>query len=99
MEAIRGVGTSIICSNSSRGDYLTVPKPPVVKSRQVISALDRAGFERVDQEGSHVKIRHEDGRIAIVVDHGGRDYPLGTVRRELARLGITIDKFRLLLEG
>jgi predicted RNA binding protein YcfA (HicA-like mRNA interferase family) len=99
LEAIRGVGTSIICSNSSRGDYLTVPKPPVVKSRQVISALDRAGFERVDQEGSHVKIRHEDGRIAIVVDHGGRDYPLGTLRRELARLGITIDKFRLLLEG
>ena len=76
-----------------------MPKPPVVKSRQVIAALERAGFERVDQEGSHVKTRHEDGSIAIVVDHGGRDCPLGTPRRELGELGITIDEFRLLLKG
>jgi predicted RNA binding protein YcfA (HicA-like mRNA interferase family) len=65
----------------------------------MIAAQERAGFERVDQEDSNVKMRHEDGRIAIVVDHDVRDYPLGTLRRELARLGITIDEFRHLLKG
>lgn len=74
-------------------------KPPVVRFREVLAALQRAGFERVDQEGSHVKLRHPDGRIAILIDHRGHDDPIGTLRKELNRLGITIDEFRRLLKG
>ena len=74
-------------------------KPPIVRSRQVITALERAGFEQVDQAGSHIKMRHRDGRIAILVDYGSRDYPLGTLRRELSRLGITVEEFRRHLKG
>lgn len=74
-------------------------KPPVVRFREVVAALQRAGFVRGDQEGSHVKLRHPDGRMAILVDHRGRDYPIGTLRKELSRLGITIDEFRRLLKG
>lgn len=74
-------------------------KPPVVRFREVVAALELGGFERIDQEGSHVKLRHPDGRVAILVDHRGRDYPIGTLRAELRRLGITIDEFRRLLKG
>jgi predicted RNA binding protein YcfA (HicA-like mRNA interferase family) len=76
-----------------------MPKPPVVRSRQVMAALERAGFEHISQEGSHVKMRHPDGRIAILVDYGSCDYPTGTLRRELSRLGITLEDFRRLLKG
>ena len=74
-------------------------KPPVVRSRQVMAALGRAASEREGQEGSHVKMRHWDGRIAIVFDDGSRDAPIGTLRRELRRLGIAQEEFRRLLEG
>jgi predicted RNA binding protein YcfA (HicA-like mRNA interferase family) len=36
---------------------------------EVVAALRRLGFERIGQRGSHVKMRHSDGRVAIVPMH------------------------------
>jgi predicted RNA binding protein YcfA (HicA-like mRNA interferase family) len=36
-------------------------KLPVLKARELISALEKAGFEFVRQKGSHVRMRHPDG--------------------------------------
>lgn len=76
-----------------------MPRPPIVRSRRVITALTRAGFQPVNQEGCHIKMRHPDGRIAILVDYGSRDDPTGTLRRELGRFGLSSDEFRRLREG
>ena len=75
-----------------------MPPLPVVKSRQVFAAFERAGFVKVHQAGSHVKYRRGN-RIAILKDYGSKDYPLGTLRKTLSDAGITIDEFRKLLEG
>lgn len=48
-------------------------------SREVISKLEEAGFEMVSKRGSHQKMRHPDGRMAIV-PHPKKDLPLGTLR-------------------
>ncbi len=69
---------------------------PVLKTRQVLRALERAGFREVDREGSHIKLRR-DRHIAIVPDHGGKDMPLGTLRSILKQAGMTVDQFRALL--
>lgn len=37
--------------------------------KQVVAALERAGFEYVSTKGSHVKLRHPDGRRTIVPMH------------------------------
>lgn len=68
----------------------------MVKTRQVLRALERRGFVVVDQEGSHIKLRRA-GRIAIVPDHGAKDMPPGTLRSILKQAGLTVDEFRTLL--
>jgi len=37
-----------------------MPKFPVVSGKEVIKALEKAGFEIVSQKGSHVKLRKTD---------------------------------------
>lgn len=68
-------------------------QPPVLWSRPVLRALERAGFREVNRVGSHLKLRR-DGHIAIVPDHGGKDMPQGTLRGILKQAGITIEEFQ-----
>jgi predicted RNA binding protein YcfA (HicA-like mRNA interferase family) len=43
----------------------------------VARALERGGFIQVSQRGSHAKLRHPDGRVAIVPMH--RELAAGTL--------------------
>src|SRR5690606_40450704 len=45
------------------------PALPIVSGQQVVTALERIGFFHTSQRGSHVKLRHKDGRIVIVPMH------------------------------
>ena len=48
-------------------------------SREVIQRLEKEGFAKVSQRGSHIKMRHPDGRMTIV-PHPQKDLPPGTLR-------------------
>jgi predicted RNA binding protein YcfA (HicA-like mRNA interferase family) len=61
--------------------------------RDVIAKLKRAGFEEVRQTGSHLFLRHSDGRMTFVAMHRG-DIPLGTMRKILKQANITEDQFK-----
>jgi predicted RNA binding protein YcfA (HicA-like mRNA interferase family) len=61
--------------------------------REVVAKLKRAGFEEVRQTGSHLFLRHADGRMTFVAMHRG-DLPLGTLRMILKQANITEDQFR-----
>lgn len=50
---------------------------PVVSGAQIVRALTRAGFERVSQRGSHVKLRDTAGHTVIVPVH--RELARGTL--------------------
>lgn len=52
------------------------PALPVVSGTDVVAALTKAGFVRVSQCGSHVKMRKDD-RVAIVPMH--RELAQGTL--------------------
>jgi predicted RNA binding protein YcfA (HicA-like mRNA interferase family) len=71
------------------------PAVPVVSGAEVVRALGKAGFERVGQRGSHVKLRHVDGRTVIVPMH--RELARGTLRSILRQAGFSADGFRELL--
>jgi predicted RNA binding protein YcfA (HicA-like mRNA interferase family) len=62
---------------------------------EVARALERAGFVTRNQRGSHRKLRHPDGRTAIVPMH--REVALGTLRSILKQAGLTEDQLRGLL--
>ena len=40
-------------------------KLPLLSGRQVLSTLKRLGFVEVHRKGSHVKMKHSDGRIIV----------------------------------
>jgi predicted RNA binding protein YcfA (HicA-like mRNA interferase family) len=61
--------------------------------REVISKLKRAGFEEVRQTGSHLFLRHPDGRLTFVAMHRG-DIPLGTLRKILKQANLTDVQFK-----
>jgi predicted RNA binding protein YcfA (HicA-like mRNA interferase family) len=67
------------------------PRLPVVSGSEAIAALGKAGFAQVGQRGSHVKVRNESGRTAIIPLH--RELAPGTLRSVLRQAGLTIDDF------
>ncbi len=44
-------------------------KPPLYSGRQVVRALERLGFAEVGRKGSHVKMKHPDGRLIVFPFH------------------------------
>ncbi|MEK6335372.1 MAG: type II toxin-antitoxin system HicA family toxin [Acidobacteriota bacterium] len=44
-------------------------KLPVLSAKQVLAALKRLGFIEVHRKGSHVKMKHLDGRIIVFPFH------------------------------
>ena len=71
------------------------PALPQVSGAEVVRALGRAGFEQVSQRGSHVKLRHPDGPMAIVPLH--RQLARGTLHSILRQAGLSADQLRELL--
>lgn len=44
-------------------------KLPLLSGKQVLLALTRLGFNEVHRKGSHVKMKHADGRLIIFPFH------------------------------
>ncbi|PYS46119.1 MAG: hypothetical protein DMF68_20110 [Acidobacteria bacterium] len=44
-------------------------KLPLLSGRQVLAALTRLGFTEVHRKGSHVKMKHADGRVIVFPFH------------------------------
>jgi len=72
-------------------------KLPVLKSRELISALQNAGFFVIRQKGSHVRLKHPDGRVVTVPIHAGQDIGRGLLRKILRDVDITPDDLLKLL--
>lgn len=63
------------------------------KAKEVLRKLKCAGFEERRQSGSHLVLRHEDGRQTYLPMHTG-DVPTGTFRSILKQAGLTEEEFR-----
>lgn len=71
------------------------PALPVVSGQQAIAAFERIGFVQTSQRGSHVKLRHKDGRIVIVPVH--YELAKGTLKSILRQAAVDVDEFIKLL--
>lgn len=56
-------------------------KLPVISGRDLIKVLGRLGFDVTRVNGSHHRLRHEDGRVTTVPVHGNTDLPKGLLRK------------------
>lgn len=66
---------------------------PVLKPREVVSLLEKRGFNEVRQRGSHKQFKHPDGRATTVPFHQGRDISPTLVRQIAKDIGLTVEEF------
>ncbi len=66
-------------------------KLPLLSGREVLKALERLGFTEVHRKGSHVKMKHADGRIIVFPYHDAVDRY--TLKGALRDAGIEIEDF------
>ena len=71
-----------------------MPKLPLLSANKVIKILQKMGFEKVRQEGSHVFLRHPDGRTTVIPNHPGEDDDRGLLNKILKKdLSIEREEF------
>lgn len=73
-------------------------KLPRIGSKKLIRALERAGFEKQRQRGSHLHMRRttDKKRVTIPV-HSGHTIPTGTLRAILRDADLTVEELIRLL--
>ena len=68
-----------------------------LKVDEVLQALRKVGFEETRQRGSHVRLRHPDGRVVTVPVHPGQEIGRGLLRKIIRDAEISVEKFLSLL--
>jgi len=66
----------------------------VLSAREVLKALQRAGFERVGQRGSHVRLKGSwlgQTRIVVVPNH--QEIAVGTLLSIIRQSGMSREEF------
>ena len=57
-----------------------MPKLPVIEARELIQTLNRLGFFKFHQVGSHAQFKHPDGRKITVPIHQGKEIGRKTLK-------------------
>lgn len=71
-----------------------MPKLPVLTGRELIKILEKMHFRPIRQEGSHVFLRHADGRTTVVPVHAGESIDRGLLNKIIKKdLKIDRDEF------
>ncbi len=73
-------------------------KLPLISAKELIKALERIGFKAMRQDGSHVFLRHQDGRTTVVPNHPGDKLDRGLLGKILKKdVKISREEFEDLL--
>ena len=64
-----------------------------VPGERVVKALQKAGFDTVRLRGSHVFLRHPDGRATVVHIHKGENLGRGLLRKIMRDTELTREEF------
>lgn len=72
---------------------------PLLTASQLIKALNKAGFVKIRQEGSHVFLRHPNGRTTVIPNHPGEQIDRGLLNKIIKKdVGMTRKEFVALLK-
>jgi predicted RNA binding protein YcfA (HicA-like mRNA interferase family) len=67
-------------------------------AKKAIKLLNMIGFASVRQRGSHVVLKHPDGRVVVVPVHPGEDIRRGLLFKIMKDVKMTKEEFLKLLE-
>jgi predicted RNA binding protein YcfA (HicA-like mRNA interferase family) len=70
---------------------------PALTGDQIVKAPGKAGFQALRQKGSHVYLKHPDGRTTVVPVHKGESLGRGLFRKILRDIELSDEVFLKLL--
>lgn len=70
-----------------------MPKLSPIRGKDLISILEKLGFRKVHQKGSHARLEHNDGRKTSVPVHSGEKVGVGLLRKILRDTNISRSEF------
>lgn len=70
---------------------------PSLTGDRIVKALGKAGFQVLRQRGSHIYLKHPDGRATVVPVHKGESIGRGLVRKIMKDADLDQDEFLKLL--
>jgi predicted RNA binding protein YcfA (HicA-like mRNA interferase family) len=71
-----------------------MPVLPTVTFTQLCRAVEKMGFNKTRQKGSHIRYIYADGRKATIPDHGSQDVPKGLLIKIIKHdLNISVEDF------
>ncbi len=71
-------------------------KLPQIRPKDLLKALEKAGFQRNRQTGSHLYLKHLDGRLTSVSIHP-KPVPTGTLRAILKQTRLKPEELKELM--
>jgi len=60
-------------------------KLPLIDATKLIKILEKIGFKIVRQAGSHMFLRHDDGRTTVIPNHPGEKLDRGLLNKILKK--------------
>ena len=70
-----------------------MPKLPVVKAKQLLKTLEKLGFYKHHQAGSHIQLKHKDGRRTTIPYHPSVEIRRGTLKAIIDDLNMSVEEF------
>lgn len=67
---------------------------PLLSANELVKILQKMGFEKIRQEGSHIFMQHPDGRTTVVPNHPGEELDRGLLNKIIKKdLDISREEF------
>ncbi|MFQ4139037.1 type II toxin-antitoxin system HicA family toxin [Nodosilinea sp. PGN35] len=73
-------------------------KLPSVTAQELILALEGIGFRIARQKGSHLRMKHDDGRVATIPIHSGKTIGKGLLLKILRDVELSKEELIELLK-
>ena len=67
-------------------------------AKKIIKVLSKLGFKVVRRRGSHVVLKHADGRLTVVPVHAGEEIGSGLLGKIIKDTGLSKEEFVKMLE-
>ncbi len=68
-------------------------------AKKIIKVLSKLGFNVVRRRGSHVVLKHPDGRLTVVPVHSGEEIGSGLIGKIIKDTGLPKEEFMRMLEN
>lgn len=70
-----------------------MPKLPVIKAKILLKTLLKIGFYKHHQAGSHIQLKHVDGRRTTIPYHPNQEIRRGTLKGIINDLNMPVEEF------